>query len=163
MFGGEAVQVDPLLLFQRLTMSAKAFRDLAPVFKYELCLHLCQIWCFFHFIDNMSKSILIRIRNPAPDFRSRSGSCSRQTLWWRNIHTSFIQYLSTLVSYLCVNIYVTRILGFCCENSAAPFGDSHSAGYLSTYIYDLYLSTAVPNLVILSQSAQFITYPAPLL
>jgi hypothetical protein len=34
--GGEAVQVDPQLLFQRLIVAAKASRDLASVFKYEL-------------------------------------------------------------------------------------------------------------------------------
>ena len=34
---GEAVQVDPQLLFQRLTIAAKATEDLESVFKYELC------------------------------------------------------------------------------------------------------------------------------
>ncbi len=37
--GGEEVQVDPQLLFQRLTVAAKASRDLASVFKYEMCSH----------------------------------------------------------------------------------------------------------------------------
>jgi hypothetical protein len=37
--GGEAVQVNPQLLFQRLTVAAKASQDLASVFKYELCSH----------------------------------------------------------------------------------------------------------------------------
>ncbi|WAR03769.1 hypothetical protein MAR_010327 [Mya arenaria] len=37
--GGEVVQVDPQLLFQRLTVAAKASQDLASVFKYELCSH----------------------------------------------------------------------------------------------------------------------------
>ena len=37
--GGEAVQVDLQLLFQRLTESSKASRDMASVFKYELCSH----------------------------------------------------------------------------------------------------------------------------
>ncbi|KAJ8377274.1 hypothetical protein AAFF_G00261830 [Aldrovandia affinis] len=36
---GEAVQMDPQLLFQRLTIAAKASQDLASVFKYELCSH----------------------------------------------------------------------------------------------------------------------------
>ncbi len=36
---GEAVQVDPQLLFQRLTIAAKATEDLQSVFKYELCSH----------------------------------------------------------------------------------------------------------------------------
>ena len=35
----EAVLVDPQLLFQRLTIPAKALQDLASVFKYELCSH----------------------------------------------------------------------------------------------------------------------------
>ena len=39
MIGDEAVQVDPQLLFQRLTIAAKASQDLATVFKYELCSH----------------------------------------------------------------------------------------------------------------------------
>ena len=39
MVGGEAVQVDPQLLFQRLTVAAKATQYLASVFKYELCSH----------------------------------------------------------------------------------------------------------------------------
>ncbi|WAR08274.1 hypothetical protein MAR_018232 [Mya arenaria] len=37
--GEEAVQVDPQILFKRLTVAAKASRDLASVFKYELCSH----------------------------------------------------------------------------------------------------------------------------
>ncbi|WAR15643.1 LOW QUALITY PROTEIN: hypothetical protein MAR_005748 [Mya arenaria] len=37
--GGVVVQVDPQLLFQRLTVAAKASQDLASVFKYELCSH----------------------------------------------------------------------------------------------------------------------------
>ncbi|WAR30265.1 hypothetical protein MAR_032807 [Mya arenaria] len=36
---GEAIQVDPRPLFQRLTVTAKASQDLALVFKYELCSH----------------------------------------------------------------------------------------------------------------------------
>ena len=37
--GGEAVQVDPILLFQRLLVAAKASQDMASAFKYELCSH----------------------------------------------------------------------------------------------------------------------------
>ena len=36
---GEAVHMDPHLLFQRLTIAAKASQDLPSVFKYELCSH----------------------------------------------------------------------------------------------------------------------------
>ena len=36
---GEAVNVDPQLLFQRLTVAAKASHYLASVFKYQLCSH----------------------------------------------------------------------------------------------------------------------------
>ena len=35
--GGEELQVDPQLLFQPLTVAAKASRALTSVFKYELC------------------------------------------------------------------------------------------------------------------------------
>ena len=34
---GVAVQIDPQLLFQRLTIAAKASHDIEDVFKYELC------------------------------------------------------------------------------------------------------------------------------
>ena len=34
---GNTVQIDPQLLFQRLTLAAKATQDLEAVFKYELC------------------------------------------------------------------------------------------------------------------------------
>lgn len=37
--GDEVVQVDPQLLFQRLTVAARASQDLALVFKYKLCSH----------------------------------------------------------------------------------------------------------------------------
>ncbi|XP_041362003.1 uncharacterized protein LOC121377973 [Gigantopelta aegis] len=36
---GESVQIDPQLLFQRLTIAAKTSKDLEDVFKYELCTH----------------------------------------------------------------------------------------------------------------------------
>ena len=34
---GTAVRLDPLLLYQRLVVAAKAIVDIESVFKYELC------------------------------------------------------------------------------------------------------------------------------
>ena len=36
---GATIQIDPQLLFQRLTIAAKATESLQEIFKYELCSH----------------------------------------------------------------------------------------------------------------------------
>ncbi|KAL7395056.1 hypothetical protein ABVT39_009276 [Epinephelus coioides] len=55
---GEAVQVDPQLLFQQLTIAAKASQDLASVFKYELCSHPPALFDTFLLLRQPQKPVL---------------------------------------------------------------------------------------------------------
>ncbi len=41
---GVAMQIDPQLLFQRLTIAAKASDEIADIFKYELCSYLPSLF-----------------------------------------------------------------------------------------------------------------------
>ena len=55
---GEAVQVDPQLVFQRLTIAAKALQDLASVFKYGLYSHPPALFDTFMLLRQPQKPVL---------------------------------------------------------------------------------------------------------
>ena len=55
---GETMQVDPQLLFQRLTIAAKASQELSSVFKYELCSYTPALFDTSLLLREAHKSVL---------------------------------------------------------------------------------------------------------
>ena len=55
---GKSVQIDPQLLFQRLTLAAKTTEDLLDVFKYELCSHPPAVFDLNQLLRQPQKPVL---------------------------------------------------------------------------------------------------------